>query len=433
MKKLYIFMAVAAAALGFTSCEEDHDKPVYQEPTEFTLNIPPYANNTVVLSPGQNVMVTCSQPDYGYSAVTNYSLDVSLSEEFTTNEDGTANFYTIASKNKTLAKIDIAASEWSTAILTLMGINSFDQFPEEGVEPVTIYVRALAQLNGIESSKIYSTNTIKLEMQPFNPYLEGGKKIYIAGINGKWGIDTATPDTYADRALTETAKGTNIYLGAFDVNAGDVYFRFYTELGDWGKDNELPSIGGTGIDNQNKEVEFTGEILNLTGVPGKGNWCIKNWAGGYITFTVDLNDMDNIKVTLQQGDFDPAGKAFIYLVGACSGWYVGDNGAEETGAPFRLFDYKGDGVYSGIFDVAAGAAQFRFYTELGEWGNANELPSIGAQGKDANVDLSFPAGGYSGAAFQGKGNWNFTDWPGGKMKMVVDLTNMRVEFTKVEE
>ena len=81
----------------------------------------------------------------------------------------------------------------------------------------------------------------------------------------------------------------------------------------------------------------------------------------------------------------------------------------------------------------AGDVYFRFYTELGEWGNDNELPSIGAQGKDANVDLSFPAGGYSGAAFQGKGNWNFTDWPGGKMKMVVDLTNMRVEFTKVEE
>lgn len=428
MKKLSIFMAMAAVALGFTSCEEDHDSPVYKAPTEFVLNTPAYANNTVVLAPGQNVAVTCSQPDYGYSAVTNYSLDVSLSEKFTTNEDGTTNFYTIASKNKTLANIDIAASEWSTAILTLLGINSFDQFPEEGVEPTTIYVRALAQLTGVESSKIYS-NTIKLEMEPFNPYLEGGKKIYIAGINDKWGIDTATPDTYADRALTETAKGTNIYLGAFNVNAGDVYFRFYTELGDWGKDNELPSFGGGGVDNTNKEISFPGEILNVTAVPGKGNFLIKDWPGGYITFTVDLNDMEDIKVTLQKGDFDPTGKAFIYLVGACTAWSVDNSAAEEIYAPFKLYDWKGDGVYSGNFNVDADKATFRFYTELGNW----DAGSIGAGVPDQSVELSFPEGGYSGAAVLGKGNWSFTDWKGGMMKMVVDVENLKVEFTPIAE
>lgn len=429
MKKLSIFMAMAAVALGFTSCEEDHDSPVYKAPTEFVLNTPAYANNTVVLAPGQNVAVTCSQPDYGYSAVTNYSLDVSLSEEFTTAEDGTTNFYTIASKNKTLANIDIAAGEWSTAILTLLGINSFDQFPEEGVGPTTIYVRALAQLTGIESSKIYS-NTIKLEMEPFNPYLEGGKKIYIAGINGKWGIDTATPDTYADRALSETAKGTNIYLGAFNVNAGDVYFRFYTELGSWGNDNELPSFGGGGVDNTNNEISFPGEILTVTAVPGKGNFLIKDWPGGYITFTVDLNDMDNIKVTLQKGDFDPAGKAFIYLVGACSAWSVDNSAAEEIYAPFKLYDWKGDGVYSGIFDVAAGQAMFRFYTELGDW----DAGSIGAGPGGGNIDLTWSGDSYNGAAFDGgKDNWNFTNWAGGKMKMVVDVENLKVEFTTVAE
>lgn len=429
MKKLSIFMAMAAVALGFTSCEEDHDSPVYKAPTEFVLNTPAYANNTVILAPGQNVAVTCSQPDYGYSAVTNYSLDVSLSEVFTTAEDGTTNFYTITSKNKTLANIDIAAAEWSTAILTLLGINSFEQFPEEGVEPTTIYVRALAQLTGIESSKIYS-NTIKLEMEPFNPYLEGGKKIYIAGINDKWGIDTATPDTYADRALTETTKGSNIYLGAFNVNAGDVYFRFYTELGSWGNDNELPSFGGGGVDNTNKEISFSGEILDLTAVPGKGNFLIKDWPGGYITFTVNLNDMDNIKVTLQKGDFDPAGKAFIYLVGACSAWSVDNSAAEEIYAPFKLYDWKGDGVYSGIFNVDADKAMFRFYTELGSWGTG----SIGAGTGEGNIDLTWSGDSYNGAAFDGgKDNWNFTNWAGGKMKMVVDVENLKVEFSTVAE
>ena len=430
MKKLYTLIALAAVGLGFTSCEEDHDTPVYQEPTEFVLNTPIYANNTVYLAPGNTLEVTCSQPDYGYSAVTNYSLDMSLTEDFTTDADGNANYKTVSAKNKTLAKIDVPTADISTAVLELLGINTFEQFPEEGVAPTTVYVRALAQLNGVESSKIYS-NTIKLVFVPFNPYSEGGKKIYICGINGKWGIDTATPETYEDRALTETEKGSNIYIGAFDVNPGDFSFRFYTELGSWGGDGELPSIGSGPKDFESVDLTMTGETLTIDGVPGKGNWNMKGWDGGWLTFTVDLNDETDIKITIRKGDFNPAGKAFIYLVGACSAWSVTESGAEDIYKPFKLYDWKGDGVYSGTFQVDADKATFRFYTELGAWGDDGALPSIGAGPNDANVDFNW-ADPFKGNCVPGKGNWNFAGWPGGLMDMTVDTNNMTVLFKAAE-
>lgn len=95
MKKFKYLIALAVAFVGFTSCEDDKE-PVYHEPTEFILNIPALANQLYALENGMTVELTCSQPDYGYSAITNYGIDISLTEEFTVNEeDGTENFYQI--------------------------------------------------------------------------------------------------------------------------------------------------------------------------------------------------------------------------------------------------------------------------------------------------------------------------------------------------
>ncbi len=424
---------MAAAMTGFTSCEEDHDSPVYKVPTEFVLNFPALGNSGYILAPGSNVELTCSQPDYGYSAVTNYALEVSLTEEFKVDEEtGEPLYYTIRSEKPTQAVISIAGEEWATAILNLMNIKDFEAYPEEGVGATDVYVRALAQLTGIESSKINS-NTIKLNMTPFNPYSKGGRKIYITGLNGTWGVDGATPESYASHALTETANGSNVYVGAFDFKAGDLSFRFYTKLGSWGDDGELPSIGSGPNDFTEREVTITDVPTDLEAVPGKGNFVVKNWPGGYITFTITLYPDDPSKVTViaQAGDLDPNGKAFIYLVGACTAWSVPDKNAEEIYAPFKLYDWEGNGVYSGIFNIDAGQAMFRFYTKLGDW----DQGSIGAsaEGGDGNVDLSFPAAGYTGAAFEGdKHNWNFTDWAGGNMRLTVDVANLTVTFEAVE-
>ncbi len=63
---------------------------------------------------------------------------------------------------------------------------------------------------------------------------------------------------------------------------------------------------------------------------------------------------------------------YIYLVGAPCGWPTPDAGAEATLESWKLYEPKdaiGSKVYSGVFDIPAGSAMFRFYTALTGWDN----------------------------------------------------------------
>ena len=120
----------------------------------------------------------------------------------------------------------------------------------------------------------------------------------------------------------------------------------------------------------------------------------------------------------------------IYVIGNVNGWDI-NNGAIYLSEPDNGI---GSHIYSGEFEITAEQASsgFRFYTELGSWGNDGELPSIGANANDgdnANVSLDDDSY-YTGPCVYGKGNWNITNWTGGKMKMTVDLNEMKVYFQK---
>ena len=412
MKNIKLFIALAAVSMAFTACEDDKT-PVYQEPTEFILNTPPLASQYYELAPGGTVELTCSQPNYGYSAITNYSIEVALTDNFTTDEDGNANYITI--KAGTTARMSISASDLATAICQLNGINDYASYPEAGIPAEPIYIRALASLSGVESSAIHS-NVIKLDqVKAYNPYSAGGRQIYLVGNPQGWNIEGD------DCVLNETGVGTNVYIGAFEVSAGEQYFRFYTQLGDWG----TGSIGSTS--GENTEVTVTDTPLTIAALDGsEGCWFTDaTWAGGYITFTVDLNDTENIKVTMQAGNHDTTGLDYIYLVGSCSAWSVSEANAEEIYANYKLYDWNKDGVYSNTFNVAKGAAEFRFYTQLGNWDEG----SLGCQASDEPIDYTFTDGTFNGTFVEGKGSWNFPAWAGGNMKMVVDTNTNKVTFT----
>lgn len=430
MKNFKYIIALAAAFVGFTSCEDDKE-PVYQEPTEFVLNTPAFANQLYVLENGGTVEITCSQPDYGYSAVTNYGVDVSLSEEFTTDENGKQNFYSISVGKS--ARMLIPDASLSTAICELKGIKDFASFPEEGLDPVPLYIRATANLTGVASSAIIS-NTICLQnVKAYNPYREGGRVIYWVGDVSGWVVDNDdATEKYADWVLTETELNSNIYVGAFDVPAGVKNFRFYTQLGNWNEG----SVGSSTDGDINLPVEITDDAVTHDAVNGNGNWCTEStWEGGYITFTVDLNEYDinepatsKPKVTMQAGNWDTSKLKFIYLVGDCAAWSVDAANAEEIYANYKLYDWEDNGVYSNTFNVAEGKATFRFYTELGAW----DTGSLGYKVDDEATPLQMTDGAYAGSYVSGKGSWQFPDWAGGKMKMVVDTENHTVNFSAVE-
>ena len=83
--KIYTVLACAAAVAGFTACS-DVTEPQYHKPDadSFSLNTPAMASQYLELTEeGTFEIVAASQPDYGFSAVTNYRIDVALTPEFT--------------------------------------------------------------------------------------------------------------------------------------------------------------------------------------------------------------------------------------------------------------------------------------------------------------------------------------------------------------
>lgn len=119
----------------------------------------------------------------------------------------------------------------------------------------------------------------------------------------------------------------------------------------------------------------------------------------------------------------------IQLVGEPEGWSTAYNEA------WLLYETEpGNLVYQGTFEIPAGKFQFRFYDKFDEaepW----EWYSIGAQDDDNPVNIAMTDGSYSGDCFYdpatkkaGKGSWQIPDWPGGTVKMTVNLNTKKVSF-----
>lgn len=124
--------------------------------------------------------------------------------------------------------------------------------------------------------------------------------------------------------------------------------------------------------------------------------------------------------------------AKLYLVGKPQGWDINSN-AMTLSEPENGI---GSDIYSGVFEISAEDAEggFRFYTALGTWGDDGSLPSVGAAANDGdNQAVSVDGSGrYEGKCVYGKGNWNLTNWPGGRMKITVDLKGKNVVFEKAD-
>ena len=140
MKKIIISLCLFAGIWGLTSCKED-DKTILQDPTTFVLNTPPYAENYLFdLEKSTAIELTCSQPDYGYTAVTTYQVQVSLDQSFPT--DG---FETLAT-TYTTAKMDVNASQVAVAATNL----NLQAGKEEADFPIigSLYLRLVASVAG---------------------------------------------------------------------------------------------------------------------------------------------------------------------------------------------------------------------------------------------------------------------------------------------
>ena len=118
---------------------------------------------------------------------------------------------------------------------------------------------------------------------------------------------------------------------------------------------------------------------------------------------------------------------YIYLVGAPVGngnWIEPSESNAASYANWRLSEPKdaiGSKVYSGVFDIPAEQAMFRFYTQLTGW----DADSYGYQAEDAATDFSFDGDTFTSPVVKGKGSFNFPAWEGGKMTITVDMSDMK--------
>lgn len=117
---------------------------------------------------------------------------------------------------------------------------------------------------------------------------------------------------------------------------------------------------------------------------------------------------------------------YIYFVGEAEGWTTPSESNAEHFKAWRLFepaDAIGSKVYTNTFEIPAGeGAMFRFYTKLTGW----DSDSYGSQVDDNPVEYpDFTDGSFESPVVKGKGSFSFPNWPGGKMTITVDMSDMK--------
>lgn len=409
--------------LGLASCDSTDDpKMTLPEDKTFVLNAPAFADQYYELQEGNSFMLTASQPAYGVAVAAQYSVEVALDDKFTAVE-------TLTSSDPGSAKIVIADKDLATALCNLHG---FDAANYEDLPAAPVYFRAFCEIPNVEGSRCMS-NTVSLNKVKLYHAVQGQRNIYLVGNLTGW----TTPDEgaaahYENYKLTETAIGSDVYVGSIKFPEGPAAFRFFTALNGWG-DKDVQLGAGT-ADQTDIPVE-----LNDEGVyegpyicPGQSNWAFNVPEAGNVNLTVDMKNK-TVKFEVG-GDVNYDAYPCVYVVGNVEGWKGPDEANAEHYADWRLFDTDGTGIYHSVkpmeYDTSDGACpMFRIYTKLEGW-DANSLGSqVDDNPKDeTGLDLTLNY-------VEGKGSWNFVSAPAkGSMELVLDTNKktLEVKFSAAE-
>ncbi|MDR2692479.1 MAG: SusE domain-containing protein, partial [Dysgonamonadaceae bacterium] len=182
MRKIYNIMMSLACLAFFWACETDIEHPIALTPNTFVLNTPVYVSGIYDLKNTETIQLTCSQPDYGFTAVTIYRVQIATDVSF-------QEFVTLPTPFNT-AKIDLSASEIAVALMSLLDITDEADFP---TETFPVYIRLSAELsdsshevlsNIIELPKVKSYFALEPMVMPEN--------IYLIGNVTNWSWDAAT-------------------------------------------------------------------------------------------------------------------------------------------------------------------------------------------------------------------------------------------------
>lgn len=425
MKKISILMGALALAGGFASCSDD-DTPALNIPESFVLNTPPMADQYYELAPGGTIALSCSQPDYGFVAAATYGVEMSLDKS----ED---NVYAIESNEPSQAAFTINQEAVAMGFCKLNGIETVDQWNELNPGYAPIYIRATAQLN---KGGVGLVKSNWIELKNVKPYfaVPAPGFIYLVGTPSEWSMQLT--ETLKNWRLYEDDKaiGSKIYTGVFNIPAGDVLFRFYTELdGNWDTFSYGPAnnhngdaVASDGAFNITCEFNADGEFAD--GIKAtKDNFHFPNWGGGQVTIIVDMSKEDAMTVTMVRGEHKPVVTNYAYMVGNNGGWAVPD--AESVYATdWRLTDEGATGVYTGTFQMPADFGNdgdklyCRFYDALAGWGAAKWSAAADGSNVDAFSGIALPT-------VTGEGCFVLAGAAGHSVTVNLDANNNEVTFT----
>ena len=166
----------------FWACETD-EYTTALTPDTFVLNTPIYVSGVYDLKNTETILLTCTQPAYGFTAATTYRVQVATENSF-------KEFVTLPT-SYTTAKMEVRASEMAIALVGLLGITEEADFPKE---MFPVYIRLSAELltdghqvlsNIIELPKVKGYFALEPMVMPENIYL-------IGNVAGGWSWDAAT-------------------------------------------------------------------------------------------------------------------------------------------------------------------------------------------------------------------------------------------------
>lgn len=310
MKKLnYIISGIMGMAL-LAGCQEHpmtHLNPAAEEGTlTFEVNVPAYAGYTYVLSEANSAatmetLYIREQPNYGFTAPTQYYAQVSFGETF---EEGT--FVELENIGRT-QKIELNTKEVNKAITLLQGENV-----NENPGVMDIFIRLRAHLSDATASVTDSvptikdcySNVIKLSVQPYYMLLVDAlpAPYWLVGEFNGWSNDAAgaaaglVPMSLVDGFSynTVTGAGEFTFTGYFEAGLG---YKLVLKPGDWAI-----------------QVGYDGTNLVFND-GGSGNITVAE--SGYYTITANSEKFTG---KIEAADVNPAEHATMEFVGSFDEW-----------------------------------------------------------------------------------------------------------------
>ena len=262
MKKIFKFMLLPALVLPllFTSCDEDRDSNPSLDLSHlaegFVLNIPALAeNNTYDLNSAKNLVLTCSQPNYGgVPYPVKYYAQVSIDPAFVS--DPTVTHKELATYAENPSSLDFNAYEANKAVVSLFRAAN----PEANIpEKMSVYIRLRAVIGGTLNQTLGETYSNVITLPSVKATIPDAKftdNLFLIGssIQTPWQSWKAIPKV-------EGLDGN--YYGIIYLPAGGE-FKWGTENNDYRGINRLKEINdeaGAGIsagEEQNIKVANAG-------------------------------------------------------------------------------------------------------------------------------------------------------------------------------